>query len=90
MNPEGQYQEKALSKLKYHVQEREEEKGSNDIRGKGHFEDRRAELHILATSLHADCPPAPVQEGVKHRCELQKGYISIQLKVDMVPRCLCI
>lgn len=58
--PKDDNEEKPFSKLANHVEEREEEKWSDDFRGKGHIEDCGAELNILASSLHADSAPASV------------------------------
>lgn len=58
--PEEDNEEKPFSSLANHIEEREEEKWSNDFRGEGHIEDGRAELHILASSLHADSTAASV------------------------------
>ena len=52
--PKDGDKEKPFSNLENHVQEREEEKWSDDFRGEGHIEDGGAELNILASSLHAD------------------------------------
>lgn len=58
--PKDGDKEKPFSSLENHVQEREEEKWSNDFRGEGHVEDGGAELNILASSLHADSAFASV------------------------------
>lgn len=43
-----------------HVEKRKEEKWSNDFKGEGHIENGRAELNVLASSLHADSASALV------------------------------
>ena len=58
--PKDGNEEKPFSKLENHIEERKEEKWSNDFRGEGHVEDGGAELNILASSLHADGASAPV------------------------------
>lgn len=49
-----------FSKLENHVEEREEEKWPNDLRGERHIENGRTKLNVLASSFHADSAPAPV------------------------------
>lgn len=58
--PKDANEEKPFSKLADHVEERKEEKWSDDLRGESHVEDSRAELNILASGLHADSAAAPV------------------------------
>lgn len=58
--PKDGNEEKPFSKLANHVEERKEEKWSNDFGGEGHIEDGGAELNILASGLHADSAPASV------------------------------
>lgn len=58
--PKDGNEEKPFSKLADHVEERKEEKWSDDLRGESHVEDGRAELNILASGLHADSAAAPV------------------------------
>lgn len=60
--PKNSDDEKPFCELENHVEERKEEKRSNDFRGKGHIEDGRTELNILKSGLHADGAAAPVGE----------------------------
>ena len=52
--PKDGNKEKPFSNLENHIEERKEEKWSDDFRGEVHIEDGGAELNILASSLHAD------------------------------------
>lgn len=65
--PKDSNEEKPFSKLADHVEERKEEKWSDDFRGEGHIEDGRAELDILASGLHADSAAALSTEAEDSR-----------------------
>lgn len=58
--PKDGDQENPFPKLENHVEEREEEKWSNDFRGECHIENGGTKLNILASGFHTDSAAAPV------------------------------
>lgn len=72
---EDHNKEEPFSQLKSDIQKRKEEEGSNHFRGKGQLENGGTELHVLASGLHADGPPAPIQEIIICSLALHRGIV---------------
>lgn len=68
--PEGNNEEKSFCKLEDHIEERKEEKWSDDFRGEGHIEDGRTELKVLESCFHADGASAAV--GRNKQCSTRQ------------------
>lgn len=60
---EAQGKEKGLNTLQRDVYQREEKHGSNDLRGKCHLKDDRAQLDVLTTCFHGNGPAASTKRS---------------------------